>query len=378
MRRTSQSSLNLQAIKLNNLPKITVALLVALTSLSFALPLRAELIANANGLPSGEILVLATRHLSDIKGQYDPSILAPLFDRLVQFKPDLIAIEALRGEDIAAMELRPSRHNEALYPYSYAQRAMGGLAQARLGINWSAAQDRVDEGIVVDESDESRTDAVLHYLAAYDYYSALLTWHQGSADFKPAFSKENSQIAAEFEKRLESTNEYYSIALPLAAKLGHQRLYPVDDHFEGGAMEAAVETMPGGWDSLMEIYGDIQNHPFLLEGNSRFEQAAEAGDVLPYYRWLNLPGTGASDEAFQWQPLLHQDTESRIGAMRLAGWEMRNLRIASHLSELMIAHPGKRVLFIVGSGHKPILDRLFSSMNWIRVVPAEEVLGVDE
>jgi hypothetical protein len=49
--------------------------------------------------------------------------------------------------------------------------------------------------------------------------------------------------------------------------------------------------------------------------------------------------------------------------------------MASHLSELMIAHPGKRVLYIVGSGHKPILDRLFSGMSWIRVVPASEVLG---
>jgi hypothetical protein len=362
---------------LKNSPKVISVLLAALTWLSVALPLCAEPITNVNGLPPGEILILGTRHLSDIKGKYDPSILASLMDRLEQFKPDLIAVEALRGVDIAAMELQPVRHTQALNPYAYTQRAMGGIAQAKLAINWSMAQDAVDAGIVVGDSDDSRTDAILHYLAAYDYYSALLTWYRGSAEFKAAFSEKHGPVAEDFVKRLESTNEYYSIALPLAGKLGHSRLYPVDDHFDNGAMEAAVLTMPGGWDSMLAIYGDLETHPYLVEGNSRFEAAAEAGDVLPYYRWLNLPETGVRDEAFQWDPLMSQDIESRIGSARLAAWEVRNLRMASHLSELMITNPGKRVLFIVGSGHKPILVRLFSGMSWIRVVPAAEVLGAE-
>jgi len=365
----------LEDFTLKNPVMFLAAFLVLSVWLSFAPSLRAEPIANVNGLPPGEILILGTRHLSDIKGKYDPSILASLMDHLEQFKPDLIAVEALRGQDIAAMELQPVRHTDALNPYAYAQRALGGMAQAKLAINWSVAQDAVDAAIVVEDNEESRTDAVLHYLAAYDYYSALLTWYRGSAEFRAAFSEKNRQIAEEFEKRLESTNEYYSMALPLAAKLGHDRLYPVDDHFDGGTMEAAVQSMPGGWDSMMAIYGDIDKHPYLLEENSRFEAAAEAGDVMPYYRWLNLPETGLQDEAFQWDPLIARDIDSRIGSARLAAWEVRNLRMASHLSELMIANPGKRLLFIVGSGHKPILDRLFSGMNWIRVVPAAEVLG---
>jgi hypothetical protein len=361
---------------MNNLKAISV-LLAALTLRSVASPLHAEPIANENGLPPAEILVLATRHLSDIKGKYDLSILGPLLNRLETFDPDLIAIESLRGEDIAAMELRPARHTEALFPYAYLQRALGGIAQAKLALNWSAAREVVDKGIEVDQHESTRTDAILHYLAAYEFHSALLTWYAGSAEFREAFANENSQIAEEFEKRLASTNEYYSIGLTLAKTLGHTRLYPVDDHFEGGAMEAVAKSVPGGWDSLLAIYGDIENHPFLAEQNSRFEQAAEAGDVLPYYRWLNLPETGTRDEAFQWDPLMREDTDSRIGSMRLAGWETRNLSMAAHLSELMIAHPGKRVLYIVGSGHKPILDKYFSAMSWIRLVPADEVLGTD-
>ncbi len=362
---------------MKNAFKAIAVLLVTFCWLPLALPLHAEPIANVKGLPPGEILVLGTRHLSDIKGKYDPSILTALMERLEQFKPDLVAVEALRGQDIAAMELQPARHSEALNPYAYSQRAMGGIAQAELAINWSMAQDAVDAGIVVAESDDSRTDAILHYLAAYDYYSALLTWYRGSDEFKAAFPEKNKQLAEDFARRLESTNEYYSIALPLAAKLGHDRLYPVDDHFENGTMEAAVANMPGGWDSMMPLFGDLENHPYLVEQNSRFDEAAEAGDVLPYYRWQNLPETGVRDEAFQWDPLMSGDIESRIGSARLAGWEVRNLRMASHLSELMIANPGKRVLYIVGSGHKPILDRLFSGMSWIRVVPAAEVLGAE-
>lgn len=358
--------------------KVLAALLVALHALSVASSVHAEPLPNENGLPPGEIFILGTRHLFDIKDKYDSSILTPLLDRLEKFNPDLIAIEALRGEDIAAMELRPAWNNEALNPYAWSQRAMGGIAQAELAVDWRMAQTAVVAGVNADESNDSRTDAILHYLAAYDYFSALLTWYHGSVEFKAAFVEKNGELADHFEKRMESTNEFYSVAVPLAVKLGHDRLYPVDDHFEGGAMEAAVENLPGGWDSLMAIYGDIQDHPYIVEGNSRFEAAAEAGDVVPYYRWLNLPETGIRDEAFQWDPLMIKENDSRIGSIRLAGWEMRNLRIASHLSELMIANPGKRILFIVGSGHKPILDRLFNTMSWIRVVPSEEVLGLEQ
>lgn len=360
----------------NSLTTLSV-LLVAFTCLAGAQPLRAEPITNVNGLPPAEILILGTRHLYDIKDKYDPSILAALLERLEEFNPDLIAIEASRGREIAAMELQPARHSDALNPYAYAQRSLGGVAQARLAVNWSVAQDVVDAGIEVGQDDESRTDAILHYLAAYDYFTALLIWYRGSDEFKASFSENNKSVADEFARRLESTNEFYSVALPLAAKLGHDRLYPVDDHTDSGAMDAAVLTMPGGWDSMMAIYGDIESHPYLVEQKSRFKAAAEAGDVVPYYRWLNLPETGVRDEAFQWVPLMSQDIDSRIGSARLAAWEARNLRTASHLSELMITNPGKRVLYLVGSGHKPILDRLFSGMSWIRVVPAAEVLGTE-
>ena len=72
------------------------ALLVALHSLAFASSLRADPLSNVNGLPPGEIFILGTRHLYDIKGQYDPSILTPLLDRLEKFNPDLIAIEEIK------------------------------------------------------------------------------------------------------------------------------------------------------------------------------------------------------------------------------------------------------------------------------------------
>ena len=175
--------------------KALAALLIALHFLTFGSSLRADPLSNVNGLPPGEIFILGTRHLYDIKGQYDPSILAPLLDRLEKFNPDLIAIEALRGEDIAAMELRPAWNSEALNPYAYSQRAMGGIAQAELAVDWRMAQDAVVAGVNPDESNDSRTDAILHYLAAYDYYSALLTWYRGSTEFKEVFAESHGQLA---------------------------------------------------------------------------------------------------------------------------------------------------------------------------------------
>jgi len=63
-----------------------------------------------------------------------------------------------------------------------------------------------------------------------------------------------------------------------------------------------------------------------------------------------------------------------LGRVRLAGWEVRNLRMAANIRQAAAGAPGGRVLVIVGSGHKPWLEAYLGMMADVRIADALAVL----
>jgi hypothetical protein len=64
--------------------------------------------------------------------------------------------------------------------------------------------------------------------------------------------------------------------------------------------------------------------------------------------------------------------DSYIGARAVAQWYDRNLRIFANLAT--IAHPGDRIVLIIGQGHTPILRELVRSHPGMRLVEPLEYL----
>lgn len=75
-----------------------------------------------------------------------------------------------------------------------------------------------------------------------------------------------------------------------------------------------------------------------------------------------------------WLRVIDRPTPGTVGRVRTAGWEVRNLRMAANIRQAMAAHPGGRVLVIVGSGHKAWLDAYLAMMTDVRIVDAGTVL----
>jgi hypothetical protein len=67
-------------------------------------------------------------------------------------------------------------------------------------------------------------------------------------------------------------------------------------------------------------------------------------------------------------------TLNDAGRVRMAEWETRNLRQVAHIREAMADVPGRRVLVIVGSAHKPWFDAYLGMMVDVQVVDALKVL----
>ncbi|TQV72759.1 hypothetical protein FLL45_14900 [Aliikangiella marina] len=325
--------------------------------------------------PASQVFVLGTNHLSGINDEYSLDILNNLLDKLEAYQPDLIAIEALPPVETQSMAALMKEHGRVLKSYGRFQTRYSIEAQNALSKSWSDAMAEVTMSVPRCGSHEERQNCVLLYLASYDYYTALLLWDKGDKAFKSKFAKNFRRIHEGFSRRITSSNEYISIAIALAKRLDLERLYPVDSHSEKGPLGRHFEQPKKEADANKAMSGVSQDHPFIISMKKNWKDAADSGDVLPYYQFVNSPEAMQSDLEFQWTPWLANDGKSRIGNTRVAFWEFRNLNMAAHITRVMADNPGKKMVYIVGSSHKYYVEKYLKQMRVIEVVDAEKVLG---
>lgn len=349
---------------------------VVLSILLLGIALPVESIGDDNPhIQRTRLFVLGTPHLSSLKDDFRSELLDGLIDRLLSLQADAILVEALPGPDIVSMELEGGSFDEVLEQYSQRMTVPGRRAQEILELSWAEAYRKIsrldrdcDEGV-------SLETCILIYLAAYEYDTALLKFSVAQEPDRKTFREHHPDIVESFDKSLQSSSEYYTIANRLARASGHARLYPVDAHRDKRPLLDIMAADPSIEAFITRVFGDYSKHPYLIEMKDREKNAIEAGALLPYYRWQNDPATLQRDFDFQWAPFLDKDDESQFGKTRLALWEQRNLLMAANIARVLAEYPGKTAIFIVGSSHKPFIDAYFKTMNWVEVLSADQVLG---
>ena len=158
--------------------------------------------------------------------------------------------------------------------------------------------------------------------------------------------------------------------MALAVRLGLERVYLVDDHTSDGALpdegQAYADAVAAAW-KLAPSAAVAQ------------EQAMEArlrtgADLLALYRFINRPETLRQNITADFGAALGQPSDGLYGRRYVAAWEVRNLRMVANVRATVAAHPGARVLNIVGSSHKPYYDAYLDLLHDVRLVDAEKVL----
>jgi hypothetical protein len=66
------------------------------------------------------VLVLGSPHLSQLPEKLDPALLEPLLDRLAAFKPQVITVEGLSGEQCETLRRFKLQHGSAYNDYCWA------------------------------------------------------------------------------------------------------------------------------------------------------------------------------------------------------------------------------------------------------------------
>ncbi|HEX7769536.1 MAG TPA: DUF5694 domain-containing protein [Dokdonella sp.] len=320
-----------------------------------------------HGQPA-QVLVLGTMHLSGMQDGFRRESLDPLMDRLAAFKPEVITIEAISGEGCDLMARHPTVYGEGVSAYC----RHTDEAKAATGLDVPAAIAAVDKTLAdwpAKPTAAQRRHLAALFMAANDRPSAVVQWLQLPPGEQHAGDGLDAALVEMLGKLASHNNENYSIGARLAARLGLQRVFAVDDHTGDNVRindEAGFEkAIRAAWDGA---------RPKARPIREREAELARGEDMLALYRYINSAEMLRVAVDVDFGAAMRDPSPQRFGQFYVAGWDTRNLRMVANVRAAFRERPGARVLSIVGSSHKPWFDNLLGMMQGVKLVDVVEFL----
>ncbi|MCJ2188644.1 DUF5694 domain-containing protein [Novosphingobium beihaiensis] len=317
----------------------------------------------------GELLVLGSPHLSTFPDSFAPANLAPLLARLAAWKPQAIAIEAVSGPQCDFMRAYPDRYADTVKGYC-----------------WDPAPARKATGLTVPEATREAERLLTHwpdaptpaqrrhlaalFLASGDRASAMVQWFRLPEAERREGNGLDATLAASLAKLSTRHDESIQIAARLAARLGLERIFPIDDH--------TADFMPSDDaafnDAITKAWDNPANHARQAHDKRMNERMGTPEGLLAIYRDLNAPGMGKVVFDSDFGAALRDPSPQEFGRQYVAYWETRNLRMAANIRDMLRAKPDERALVIVGASHKSYFEAYLRQMHDLSLEDAERVL----
>jgi hypothetical protein len=321
-----------------------------------------------------QLLVLGTTHLSELPASTDSRLFQLLIDRLARFNPKIITVEGLSGEECdTLLRFKPQHGADTWDSYCWPTDEI----EKATGLNVSQAQDQADRALAAWPSSPTaaqRRHLAMLFIAANDRASAMVQWLRLPASERHEGDGLTAEMVPMLERKGKKLNENYTIAAALAAKLGLERVYAVDDHTADTAFD---ENSPEGkaYAAAIQAAWKEKPAPAVRDQEDKLEKNLRTGDdVLALYRLMNAPRTQRDTIASDMGRAVAYKSGQPYGRQYVAWWETRNLRIAANIRSTLQKVPQARVLSIIGATHKGYLDAYLDMMQDIRLVDAEQFL----
>ena len=321
-----------------------------------------------------QMLVLGTPHLRMFAQEIDrpglDQLLEPLMAKLEDFAPDTIAVEAISGSDCDKLV----RYGEAFAGAADNYCRSTADAEAHTGLTRPQAEGKFLEILLdpeTDYDDEKRRELAALFLAAGEQTSAVLQWLRLPEDQRVAGGMISEEMAEYLDGLAGSHNENVAIGVALALRLGHERIYHVDDHSADQLYLPVIENFGARMREIWSLdpYGARERY---MGG---IEKLKEDRVLLDFYRLLNDPEmqrlTVASDFALG----LADDQGQGVGQAYANWWQVRNLRMVANLVAAASFEQSERTLAIVGASHKSYYDNYLDMMHHIERVDTIEFLA---
>ena len=316
-----------------------------------------------------QVMVLGSPHLSEMDQSFDPATLSLLLDRLYAWKPDRIAVEGVSGQQCDML-----RRYKALIPDAAEQYCWDNSpAVAASGMDMPAALAEIDKRLAnwpAQPTPSERRQLALLFLTAGDRPSALVQWLRLPPPERRAGDGLTPELAKMLDTSIGRRNETYAVAAALAARLGHERLWLMDDH---SSDYVASEPGDAFGKAMQQIWNNPAGEARIAAGKAAQAAATSPAGTLALYRHYNDPSEADRAFAADFGAAMANSTPQHYGRRYLAWWETRNLRMAANIREASAAIPGGRLLVLTGASHKGYLDAYLQMMHDLKV---EDILSV--
>ncbi len=326
------------------------------------------------GPPAGrvnEVMVLGTPPLSGFPDSFRAEQLDPLLDRLAAWQPNAISVENVSGLQCDAMRRMPARYASAVRSYCYDTTQ----AQAASGLDVPAATVEVDRLLAEwpqDPTAAQRRQLALMFLAAGEAPSAVVQWLRLNETERVAHDGLTEELVSALNERMVQKNETELVAAKLAARLGLERLWAVDDHtaswhIPAGEARAYGTNLRGVWDNPV-----ANGRKAALD--VLFTRVDQPDGMMDIYRDANTPEAALGAYQADFGPNHVEPSEQAYGRRYLSYWEVRNLRMAGHIREVLGREPGTRMLTLVGASHKGYYEAYLDQMHDVKLISTDTVL----
>ena len=319
--------------------------------------------------PPTQVLTLGTPHLSQLSVTVTPAMLGPLLDKLATFRPDIITHEGLSGEQCDLVQRSPTRYPDIYESYCWSPQP----AREATGLDVPQAMAAIERTFAkwpATPTSAARRQLAAFFLAAGDRASAQVQWQRLAASERHEGDGLNAALVSILMRKNAKPNETFDVAVALAVRLGHDRVFAVDDHTADSIQAAAGE---GFGPALQEHWSSIKM-PLKQRLEAREKAMASGEDVLSLYRLYNQPETLRTFIEADFHGALQEKSQQLYGRQYVAWYEARNLRMVANIRAAFGNRPGSRVLNVVGASHKAYYDAYLDMIHEVKLVDAELVL----
>lgn len=324
-----------------------------------------------SGQPN-QLLVLGAPHLSQLPKSFDSANLGALLEVLARWQPQAIAIEALSGLQCAYLRQYPQRYDDTIKTYCWDT----APARSATGLDVPAATAQAEQmlaALPAAPTPAQRRKLASLFLAGGEPVSATVQWMRLPATERHAGDGLDQRLAAILEALRQTRSEDYLIAAQLAARSGHERVYPMDDH----SSDAPVADQAAYGAAVMKAWDNRYTEQRKQASSALQAALGTPAGVLAMYRAYNAHGAAEQTFHSDFGAALEEPSPQRYGRNYVASWETRNLRMASNIREVMAERPGQRMLVIVGASHKGYLDAYLNQMHDVSIVDAAALLRTE-
>lgn len=324
------------------------------------------------GPPAGavnEVLVLGSPHLSALPDTFRADMVEPLLERLVAWRPDAVASENLSGLQCDSLRRQPERYASAVRSYCVDPSAAGEATGLDVpAANVEAERMLADWPDAPSASQRRRLAAV--FLAAGEPASAVVQWLRLPEAERRAGDGLTEALATSLNTRMGRKNETYLVAARLAARLGLERVWSVDDQSAGRESpdrEAYAAALTRAWNNPASQARRDADVPL-------YANLEQPEGLLNIYRAYNAPSQPRLAYQSDWGAALAEPSPQAFGRRYVGYWETRNLRMVANIREVLGRDPGARLLAIVGASHKGYYEAYLNQMHDVVLVNSDVVL----